>query len=519
MKKWGLFLVLAMVALACNVPLEGVTSTPAQEDASPAPPPSADESAGSEATGVGVPSPMVAFEPMAPESCTLYVSPDGSDDNPGAQDQPWQTFQHAADSATPGSVICFRGGTYLLENTISMTASGTADAPITFAGYPAETVVLDGQGQVGGMMDIGQGVSYLRVSSLTLKGFGVWGISVEGNNHDIQLDLLDIGGGEAGVHFTVGDSGQEPQYGPVERVTLENSSIHDVLYTAVDCTPGPCNQMVFRGLEIYGAGITQEEFFGADGLGIERGRDIIVADCSIHDNGGDGIDLNSRDREGNVSGVLVQRNRVFANHLQGIKLWGGGRMENNIIWGQGINPVMIAAYPGVYEIANNTIAYNMWDAAYSARDYATTVAYPEEGDASPPVTLTLINNIFAFNSGPDLEGGATGIYLGAGVTLAAEGGNLFFSRDDGEIQADFVTGRDAWFTREDIISGVWAQFSGFGMGDIAADPLFAAGWPNVDLRLAAGSPAINAGIADGAPAEDIDRKPRDGQPDIGAYEQ
>jgi hypothetical protein len=39
-----------------------------------------------------------------------------------------------------------------------------------------------------------------------------------------------------------------------------------------------------------------------------------------------------------------------------------------------------------------------------------------------------------------------------------------------------------------------------------------------DAHLLAGSPAINAGTPDGAPAMDFDNRPRDGFPDIGAYE-
>lgn len=39
-----------------------------------------------------------------------------------------------------------------------------------------------------------------------------------------------------------------------------------------------------------------------------------------------------------------------------------------------------------------------------------------------------------------------------------------------------------------------------------------------DAHLAAGSAAINAGTAEGAPADDLDGRPRDVQPDIGAYE-
>jgi len=39
-----------------------------------------------------------------------------------------------------------------------------------------------------------------------------------------------------------------------------------------------------------------------------------------------------------------------------------------------------------------------------------------------------------------------------------------------------------------------------------------------DAHLLPGSPAINAGTDAGAPADDFDRRARDDQPDIGAYE-
>ena len=41
---------------------------------------------------------------------------------------------------------------------------------------------------------------------------------------------------------------------------------------------------------------------------------------------------------------------------------------------------------------------------------------------------------------------------------------------------------------------------------------------NLDAHLRAGSPAINSGSAADAPADDLDGRPRDAQPDIGAYE-
>jgi hypothetical protein len=461
-----------------------------------------------------LPVPSITFAPATEADCTHFVAPEGDDEAPGTLDEPWATLLHASEAAGPGDTVCFRGGNYVTEE-VHLTLSGEPDAPITFTAYPGETPVLDGDGTQGSIITFTEGASYLHISGFALTGFNIWGMSLEGSNTTIQLDHLDIGGGEAGIHFTDGVSGEEPSYGPVENVTLEDSFIHDPAYTAVDCTPGPCNHMIFRRLEVSGAGLAGEASFGADGLGIERGQDILVEQCAVHDNGGDGIDLNSRDRDGYVSGIVVRNNLVYRNRLQGIKLWAGGTMVNNVVWGQGIDPVMIGVFPGDYVVVNNTIAYNMWDPAYSGRDYAFVAAYPETGE-SAAITLVLANNIFAYNTGPEV-GDPTGIYLGPGVTLVESGGNLFYSRPDGEVQVDSADGDGLWFTQADIADGTWAGALG-SQGDLAMDPMFASGWLEVDLHLTGGSPAIDAGLAPHAPPDDADGLGRDASPDIGAFE-
>jgi hypothetical protein len=410
----------------------------------------------------------------------FYIASEGKDTNPGTADQPWRTLQHAADSAGAGDTVLIQAGTYA-EEEVQFTRSGSPGALITFTNAPGAVVTLQGS------LLLKQGTAYLTFSGLHLEGFRIWGITVEGDNHHLLFSNLQVRGGEAGIHFTDGNSGDPPTYGPVHDITLEDSTFRDAMYTAVDCTPGPCNQMIFRRLEIYGSGL--EAGFGGDGLGLERGEQVLVEDCSIHDNGGDGIDLNSRDYAGNVPGILVQGNQVYRNHLQGIKLWAGGRMEKNVVWGQGIDPVMVGKHPCTVEVIGNTLAYNMYDLSYSGRDYAFVAAYPEDGK-SAPVRLTLTNNIFAFNNHPDLDG-HTGIYLGPTVTLVEEGHNLFYSREDEEILAAFLGERSV--SRSELADGTWTRLTGQGAGDLTVDPLFVSGWPTVDLHLQDNSPAKGYG--------------------------
>ena len=459
---------------------------------------------------------LLLFHARVASGAGWVVSPSGDDANPGTAENPFLTFARAAEAALPGDVVSFRGGTYPVHDEVVLTRSGLAGSPITFAAWPGETPLLDGGGEPGGIVTLGPGVSYVKLSGFTMRGFRIWGLFLEGGNKGVVLDHLVVSGGEACLHLTDGNSGEAPLHGGVEDLLVEDSTFRDALYTVVDCTPGPCDRTTFRRLDVSGGGLTQGLSFGSDGIGLEKGRDVVVEDCVVHDNAGDGIDLNSRDTAGHVAGIVVRRNRVERNRLMGIKLWAGGRMENNVVLGQGITPVMLGRFAGTYVVVNNTVAYNMWDATYAERDYSLVAAYPWDDGTEPVIHLTLANNVFAFNTGPAV-GSPTGIYVGPRATLV-ERNNLYFSREDGEVQADWVTDRDPQFSREEILDGTWNARTGQGAGDVGADPLFVSGWPAVDLHLGAGSPAIDAGDASIAPPDDASKRARDARPDLGAWE-
>ncbi len=455
------------------------------------------------------------LSPVSDVECIFYVALGGDDHNSGSKEQPWGSFQGATKMANPGDTVCFRGGTYTTEE-IHLSKSGGEDALITFAAYPGETPILDGDDLTYDLLVLNASVSYIRISGFALNNFRNWGIFLTGDNRFVILDHLDIEGGEAGIRFTYAESSEAPPLeGPVEHILLENSLVHGSQYSAVDCTPGPCNHMTIRSVEIYNTGLLGDPFYGSDGLEFARGHHVIVEDCYVHDNGGDGIDLGSRDREGNIDGVIVRRNHVIRNHLNGIKVWAGGRIESNVIWGSGNSAIWSGVFNCDIEIINNSVAYNLWDENYASRNWAVVIGYPEALE-KPDVNLTMVNNIFAFNADP-LEGGSTGVYLGPGVKLVGEGGNIYFSRPDGEITIDIGDGLD--FSREDIVNGVWASYSGQGNGNLISDPIFLSGWPNVDLHLRSTSPAINAGISIVESQEDIEGNLRGDQPDIGAYEE
>jgi hypothetical protein len=428
-------------------------------------------------------------------SCTRWVASGRDDGAAGSQQQPWRPIQHAVNNAVPGAVVCVGAGTYREDGELKIAVSGTSAQPITIkASDGAEVTVQAG-------VTLRRGASHLRLEGFAVSSFPVWGVSLSGDNHHVSLSHLRVSGGEAGVHFTVGDSGRAPEYGPVSHVELVDSVISGSEYTAVDCTPGPCDDMAFRRLEIFGSGI--QAGFAGDGLALERGARVVVEDCHVHDNGGDGIDLNSRDVGRDMPGIVVRRNRVGKNGRNGVKLWAGGRMVNNLVWDSGDTALVLEW--GTFHIANNTIAN------ISTHNYLALLG---NYDVKHPASVHLHNNIFS-NDDPAM--GGTLVFYPALVTLDADH-NLFHNphREGDVICADFLAGGPC-FSSSDIDDGTWAAASGQGQHSRYADPRYVAQAAD-DYHLAASSPAVGIGATGHAPADDLDGLARDASPDIGAFE-
>jgi len=60
----------------------------------------------------------------------LYVSPSGSDSNPGTRDEPFRTLTRAAQAVTPGTTVHVAPGTYF--GGVRTNTHGTAEARIVF---------------------------------------------------------------------------------------------------------------------------------------------------------------------------------------------------------------------------------------------------------------------------------------------------------------------------------------------------------------------------------------------------
>jgi hypothetical protein len=106
-----------------------------------------------------------------------YVSPSGSDSNPGTIGQPFFTLNKAWSVVSAGDIIYMRGGTYRYNNTgSSLTGkSGTSGNLISILAYPGEKPIINYNNETFTSQLIGINIS--DVSYLYMKGIRVTGIN------------------------------------------------------------------------------------------------------------------------------------------------------------------------------------------------------------------------------------------------------------------------------------------------------------------------------------------------------
>jgi len=96
---------------------------------------------------------LVFFCAASTFAAEFYVSPDGSDANPGTKDKPFGTLSRARDAVRQARKIVsepvtvyLRGGSYYLSETLVFTPqdSGTQNAPIVYTAYKSDKPVISG---------------------------------------------------------------------------------------------------------------------------------------------------------------------------------------------------------------------------------------------------------------------------------------------------------------------------------------------------------------------------------------
>ncbi|HZY26210.1 MAG TPA: SwmB domain-containing protein, partial [Bacteroidales bacterium] len=148
----------------------------------------------------------------------IYVSPDGSDSNPGTITQPFFTLNKAWSVVTAGNTIYMRGGTYHYSTIMSVLSdkSGTPSNTIKIWAYPGEYPVIDYAGVSLTGQKIGlrlHNINYVHIKGLRICNMVQENISNAWTHYGIilyddvsncifeQLEVDHIGG----AGFTIAD--------------------------------------------------------------------------------------------------------------------------------------------------------------------------------------------------------------------------------------------------------------------------------------------------------------------------
>jgi parallel beta-helix repeat protein len=219
--------------------------------------------------------------PNANTSATnnFYVDgTNGIDSNDGkTATTAWKTIQKSFNSATPGSTVWIKGGTYHEELTVNV--SGTASAPIIFRNYNSIAVYIDGSTISGSTI-----LTITDKSNLIFKNLVVNNITK--NNAQGILVVATKNGGVRNLAF---------KHITIQRINwLSNAN----------AIPNSANNS--QALIVYGQGATPQNAVS----------NLTIDSCEVSNNilgFSEGVSL-----DGNIDGFKISNNRVNDNTNIGI---------------------------------------------------------------------------------------------------------------------------------------------------------------------------------------------------------
>ncbi|NUR40198.1 MAG: pectate lyase, partial [Streptomyces sp.] len=247
-------------------------------------------------------------------------------------------LESAVKSATAGTVIQVRAGTYYPTATLKSTANGTSSARITLQAYGGEKVRIDGSKLPAGSWLAGIYGDYWTVADLTFQKSPAQGFVATSSVGGVFKNLVTANNGDSG--FTLrGD--------------------------------GTTNNLV-QNLDSYGNYDPAGHGQNADGIAIKFGSGTgnKVTGARLYNNSDDGLDLWQFS-----SPVTIEHSWAFGNgknrwndsafegNGNGYKLGGGGVtvahvVNNNAAWDNTLNGFTENSNPGAIVLNRNTAYAN-----------------------------------------------------------------------------------------------------------------------------------------------------------------
>ncbi|WP_340639489.1 right-handed parallel beta-helix repeat-containing protein [Bacillus atrophaeus] len=237
---------------------------------------------------------------------SIYVSPDGNDQNEGTKTKPFRTLKHAAEKAVAGTTVLIRKGTY--KETLEVKHSGTNGKPITFRNYQNEQVVISGESAADEEYEIPL-IQINNKNYITISGLRFENLSVSSE----EATAMGI--------FVTGSS---------SHITIQNNHVRNIKTTADEGNA--------HGIAVYGTGsmkdikitdnTVEKLTLGASEAVVLNGNidGFTIAGNVVRDNNNIGIDLigyeGTADQNDYVRNGVVENNTVYHNSTYGNPAYG-----------------------------------------------------------------------------------------------------------------------------------------------------------------------------------------------------
>lgn len=269
---------------------------------------------------------LVFAAPLA-GAADYVVATNGDDANPGTQDRPWRTLQHAANSVGAGDTVSVRAGNYAgayIEH------SGTSSQPIVFRAFgdEAPSITEDNPETPDGINV--EGASYVTVQGFAVSGRSRAGIRAATCDHVTIRDNHIDGSGKWGIFTAFCDD-----------VLIDHNVAANTVEQHGIYVSNSGDRPVVRNNTIYGntqAGIHMNGDISNGGDGVIS--DAVVENNVIRDNGSGGASGINCD---GVQDSVIRNNLIFDEHASGISLYqidGGAASTGNRVLN---NTILVAA--------------------------------------------------------------------------------------------------------------------------------------------------------------------------------
>jgi hypothetical protein len=383
----------------------------------------------------------------------------------GPEIGPADNLETEVAALSPGEELILRGGTYLFDGNITLSANGTETKPIIIRAKAGEQPILTQATNQQNVVEINSS------AHLVIRG-----ITFTGGSHGIRLINSSY-------------------------ITIENCEVYETGDVAISANSGG----TYEGLKIlrnhihHTNGTGEGMYLGCNNDGCRIANSLIEGNYIHHTNRstvsqGDGIEI----KEGSY-GNVIRDNVIHDTNYPGILVYstvGNGPanvVERNVIWNVNDNTVQMAA-DSVFR--NNIVLGN--------------VALQSHQSGSPSNIELIHNTIIASGNALDVRD-VSGSVLIANNAIYAQGkairlinGDLSQVQLSGNVGAGGLSGADSGYV------------DGNGIANDMVDGNYAGG-PPIDPFPAPGSALLDSGDADYAVSDDFNGVPRSGVTDVGAY--